>query len=244
MSGLEDRLRAPPDASEIELVAFDLDNTLYDEGLYYEAAFRRLVPVLSERSGHAAPQILGRLREILAEKGKHYHFLFSDLLAEIGLNPKDDLPWVLDGFRSVEDPLEPFAGVRELLYDLRGRYRLGLITSGMQRVQENKLRLLALGDVFDAVVFSSSLPENKPGPMPFRVLLERVGVEPSRAVYVGDNPLFDFRAPNQLGMWSVRVRNPELDGQSFPPADDAPWKVERVTDLRAFLLSTAPFGEP
>jgi putative hydrolase of the HAD superfamily len=226
--------RAPP--RDLELVGFDLDNTLYDEGLYYEASFRRLVPELAERSGRPEARIAGRLREILAEKGKHYHYLFTDVLAEIGLDPKGDLPWVLDRFRSVEDSIEPFAGVRELLRDLRGRYRLGVITSGMQRIQENKLRLLGIAPYFDEIVFSSSLPENKPGQMPFRVLIERLGVAADRAAYVGDNPLFDFRGPNQLGMWSCRVHNPELDRHDFAEADDACWKVERVTDLRDLLL--------
>lgn len=85
-----------PDALRgLALVAFDLDNTLYDEGLYYEAAFQRLVPELAERSGRPAPAILTRLREIVAERGKHYHYLFTDVLGEIGLDPKGDLPWVI-----------------------------------------------------------------------------------------------------------------------------------------------------
>src|SRR5690606_4066368 len=180
---------------DLELVAFDLDNTIYDEGLYYDAAFRRLVPELAQRSGRPAGAIDAPLRGILPETGKHYHLLLTAVLGEIGLDPKGDLPWVLERFRAVDEPIEPFPGMRELLCDLRSRYRLGMITSGMQRIQENKVRLLGIGELFDEIVFSSSLPENKPGPMPFRVLLERLGVEARRAVYVGDNPLFDFRSP-------------------------------------------------
>lgn len=221
---------------DLELIAFDLDNTLYDEGLYYEAAFERLVPELAERSGRDAAAILERLREILAAKGKHYNKLFTDVLADVGLDPKDDLAWVLDRFRSVETALEPFPGVRELLRDLRPHYRLGVITSGMQRIQENKLRLLGIAPSFDRIVFSSSLPENKPGQMPFRHLLELVGTAPERAAYVGDNPLFDFRAPNQMGMLSVRVHNPELDRLDVAAADDAQIKVGSVADVRTLFL--------
>jgi putative hydrolase of the HAD superfamily len=234
--GSEVARRTPRD---LELIAFDLDNTLYDEGLYYEAAFAGLVPELAERSGRDGAAILARLREILAEKGKHYNRLFTDVLAEIGLDPKGDLGWVLDGFRSVETALAPFPGVIELLRDLRPHYRLGVITSGMQRIQENKLRLLGIAPCFDRIVFSSSLPENKPGPMPFRHLLDLLAVAPERAAYVGDNPLFDFRSPNQLGMLSVRVHNPELDRLDVPPADDGQLKVERVTDVRELFLGSS-----
>jgi putative hydrolase of the HAD superfamily len=224
-------------ARDVQVIGFDLDNTLYDEGCYYEAAFSILVPELAERSGRSPDAILARLRQILAEKGKHYHSLFSDVLAEIDLDPKGDLVWVLERFRSVATPLECFPGVTELLADLRGRYQLGLITSGMQRIQENKLRLLGLAPSFREIVFSSSLPENKPGQMPFRVLLERFGVDPSRAAYVGDNPLFDFRGPRQLGMMTVRVRNAELDRLEFAAADDAEWKVERIAEVRDIFLA-------
>ncbi len=226
----------PTSLDRVEVVAFDLDNTLYDEGLYFEAAFASLAPEIGRRAGIAPAAVERRLREILAEKGKHYHYLFSDVLAELGFDPKADLGWVLALFRSVETALEPFPGVRELLRDLGERYRLGLITSGMQRVQANKLRLLGLEDAFDEVVFSSTLPENKPGQLPFRHLLDRLGAAPERAIYVGDNPLFDFRGPNELGMLTIRVRNPELDRLRVPPGDDARLRVELVTEVRELLL--------
>lgn len=220
----------------LEVVAFDLDNTLYDEGLYFEAAFASIAPELARRAGVERSRVERRLREILAAHGKHYHYLFSDVLAELGLDPEADLGWVLSIFRSVDERLEPFPGVRELLAELRGRYRLGLITSGMQRVQENKLRLLGLEDAFEAVVFSSALPENKPGQLPFRHLLDRLGVPPERAVYVGDNPLFDFRGANELGMLTVRVANPELDGLRVARADDARIRLGAVAELGRLLL--------
>jgi len=222
---------------DVDLIAFDLDNTLYDEGQYFEAAFTEIVPHLAERSGRPAREIGRRLREILTAHGKHYHHLFSDILAEIGLDPKKDLPPVLDLFRGVRTTLTPFPEVVDLLRDLRPRYRLGLITSGMRAVQENKLRLLEIASYFEEIVYSSTLRENKPSPVPFRHLLERVGVSASRAVYVGDNPLFDFRGANAIGMLTIRVRNAEFDSMEVAAADDGQLRIEHVGELRRLSLS-------
>jgi FMN phosphatase YigB (HAD superfamily) len=72
--------------------------------------------------------------------------------------------------------------------------------------------------------------------MPFDRLLAAVGVEAGRAVYVGDNPLFDFRGANEVGMLTVRVPNPELDAVVVPEGWDARLRVTGISELRSLLL--------
>jgi putative hydrolase of the HAD superfamily len=229
--------RAPArDGAPIEVVAFDLDNTLYDESQYFAAAFAAIAPVVAARAGVDAKDVVRRLEARLEEKGRHYHHLFDDVLAELGLDPRAYLAELLSIFRRVSAPLALFPGARELLEDLGRTYRLGLITSGMQAVQENKLHLLGIAGSFERVVFSSSLAENKPSPLPFRTLLAAMGVEPARAVYVGDNPLFDFRGANEIGMLTVRVRNREFDGTNVAPEADGRVQVACIADVRGLFL--------
>jgi putative hydrolase of the HAD superfamily len=104
-------------------------------------------------------------------------------------------------------------------------------------VQENKIRLLGIAGYFEEIVFSSTLPENKPGRLPFERLLASMGEGPEAAVYVGDNPLFDFRGANEIGMLTVRVRNSEFDAMDVPAECDGRIRIDRVTDLRGLLLS-------
>jgi len=226
-------VRVPAD---LELVSFDLDNTLYDEGLWYEAALPPIAEHLADRSGHPAHHIEASLRATLRAKGRHYHHLFDDALREIGLPRDPHLGEILAIFREAPAVLEPFPAMRELLADLAARYRLGLITSGQHLVQARKLELLRIRPLFASVIFSSTLPENKPGRMPFDRLLAAVGVEAGRAVYVGDNPLFDFRGANEVGMLTVRVPNPELDAVVVPEGWDARLRVTGISELRSLLL--------
>jgi len=47
----------------------------------------------------------------------------------------------------------------------------------------------------------------KPHPLAFKVTAERLGMSRGSALaYVGDNPLKDFVAPNQLGWKTIRLR--------------------------------------
>jgi len=223
-------------ACDLEVVAFDLDNTLYDETQYFDAAFAVVAPYVASLTEKCAAEIEARLVAIVQAKGRHYHRLFTDVLEEYRLPVERHLPEVLARFRGIRPRLALFAGARALLDDLRARYRLGLITSGMQAVQENKVALLGIGDCFDRVVYSSTLPENKPSALPFRHCLESFGVVPGRAAYVGDNPLHDFHGPNQLGMLTIRVRNREFDGIPVASGWDARHRVECVADVRRLLL--------
>lgn len=227
-------------ASGLELVAFDLDNTLYDEGHWYEAALPPVARYLAAQSGRPASEIQAFLRTTLRAKGRHYNRLFDDALREVGLPRDPHLGEVLTIFREAPTALEPFPAMRDLLAELAGRYRLGLITSGQAPVQARKLELLGIRPLFASVIFSSTLPENKPGRMPFERLLETVGIEPARAAYVGDNPLFDFRGANEVGILTIRVPNPELDGLVVPEGWDARLRVTGIAELRSLLLPRAP----
>ena len=180
--------------------------------------------------------MLRRLSKIQSAKGRHYHRLFNDLLGELGIDEVPHLQTLLGLFRGARPALRLFPGAAELLRDLRSRYRLGLITSGMKAVQQNKLDLLGIAGAFEEIVFSSTLPENKPSPMPFRRLLDSMNVPPRQAAYVGDNPLFDFKGANELGMLTVRVRNPAFDRIVVLPAHDARLGVSTVAEVRRIFL--------
>jgi phosphoglycolate phosphatase len=73
-----------------------------------------------------------------------------------------------------------------------------------------------LGDLFDAVIGADDVPAPKPAPDALHAALGRVGVEPGRALYVGDHPV-DARAAAQAGVRFAAVltgpsRRDDFDG--------------------------------
>ncbi|MDP7983044.1 MAG: HAD family hydrolase, partial [Conexivisphaerales archaeon] len=73
-------------------------------------------------------------------------------------------------------------------------------------------------DLFQGVlVAGDEVPQLKPDPEPFRVLLKELGLEPQDAAYVGDNPRVDVPGAKEAGMYVFLARS-EGPGPPFPDA--------------------------
>ena len=121
-----------------------------------------------------------------------------------------------------------------MLRQLGKRYRLGVVTNGIDRVQRSRLAASGLAPLFDTNVTSQSCGFAKPDPRILHVALDAMGVSPRHAVYVGDDPATDgaaARAANVRFVWMDR-------GQ--PPRGRRP--ARRVESLRelAELLADGP----
>jgi HAD superfamily hydrolase (TIGR01509 family) len=91
-------------------------------------------------------------------------------------------------------------GCRTVLSRLAKRFRLGVVTNGIDRVQRARLRASRLDAFFGAVVTSEGCGFAKPDPRILHVALDALGVAPRNAVYVGDDPDVDGRAAAGAGV--------------------------------------------
>ena len=84
---------------------------------------------------------------------------------------------------------ELLPGVGEALARLRsGGLALGLVSSGERARVARELVELGVDRFFGAVVCGGDTTHRKPHPEPLLAALERMGVRPGEAVYVGDSP--------------------------------------------------------
>jgi putative hydrolase of the HAD superfamily len=81
---------------------------------------------------------------------------------------------------------------------------LGVI-SNFEEWLERLLEGLGIADYFDVRVISGIEGLEKPDPRIFRLALDRAGVPPERAAYVGDNPVLDIEPAARLGMFPVLI---------------------------------------
>ena len=112
--------------------------------------------------------------------------------------------------------------------------RLGVLSSTMWpgHWHEDWLRRDGVLDAFDARVWSSDLAWTKPHPEAFRAVLDGLGVEPSRAVYVGDRPYDDVTGAHRAGMHTVFVPHSDIPAAQQVPTDVAPDAVaHELTDI-------------
>jgi YjjG family noncanonical pyrimidine nucleotidase len=126
-------------------------------------------------------------------------------------------------------------GCRDALARLKRRYRLGLVTNGLDRVQRSRLRVARLEPYFDVVVTSESSGFAKPDPRILRVALESLGVSASEALYVGDDLQIDGAAARAAGVAFVW-----MDRFGVPAGVDT--GGPRVRGLRGVVELLTPEG--
>lgn len=102
---------------------------------------------------------------------------------------------------------------------------IGLI-SNFEEWLEQLLELLEVQTFFDVTVISGVEGVEKPDAEIFRIALERAGAAAERAVYVGDNPVFDVDAARAVGMIPVlidrRGRHQDADAIRITSLEDLP----------------------
>jgi 2-haloacid dehalogenase len=100
-------------------------------------------------------------------------------------------------------------GCRRTLTRLGARYRLGVVTNGIDRVQRARLRAARLERFFQVVVTSEGCGFAKPDPRILGVALDALGLAPAQAIYVGDDVGTDGGAAARAGVpfcWMDRGR--------------------------------------
>jgi HAD superfamily hydrolase (TIGR01549 family) len=183
---------------QIKGVIFDLDDTLYSEKEYVKSGYKAVSDYLG-----------GGYEEKLWGFFKAGKPAIDELLKE--LCRESEKAEVLKVYRSHKPDIHLYPGVVEMIEELKAkRIKVGIITDGRPEGQRNKLE--ALGLEIDDVIITDELGGvqfRKPCDIAFRIMSTRWRLNPADIVYVGDNPVKDFQAPQQLGMKSIYFKNPD-----------------------------------
>jgi pyrophosphatase PpaX len=101
---------------------------------------------------------------------------------------------MLDTYRTFQDTihdelLRPFPGAAETVAELERRgYLLAIVTSKHRRSALRGMELCGIVSHFDVIVTPEDVREPKPHPEPVLFALEKLGVRPEEALFVGDSP--------------------------------------------------------
>jgi pyrophosphatase PpaX len=176
-------------------VLFDLDGTLIDSGAIILASFRHATQTVLRREIPDA-----ELAALVGGSSIH------DQMRSIDAGQVDELVRVYrEHNEPLHDELEAFEGIEHVLAELKreGR-RLGIVTAKRRKTVELAFAVLPLERYFDVVVTSDMTERHKPDPEPVRKALERLGVRPGEAAFVGDSP-FDVASGKAAGVFTVAV---------------------------------------
>jgi HAD superfamily hydrolase (TIGR01662 family) len=112
--------------------------------------------------------------------------------------------------------------VRQTVIELHRRgYLLGIIANTITETEiPDWLVADGLTEYFKAVVLSSKVRYRKPGPEIYWEAARRVGVEPARCAYVGDNPTRDVEGTRRAGYGMMIVLLEPATLKKEPPTGE------------------------
>ncbi|WP_248925578.1 HAD family hydrolase [Paenibacillus hamazuiensis] len=94
----------------------------------------------------------------------------------------------------------------EVLDQLKGRYKLLLLTNGSPDLQKEKLAgVPELTPYFDHIVISGDFGEGKPAVSIFKHAMELLGIEAGEGVMIGDKLTTDILGSNSVGMKNMWI---------------------------------------
>ncbi|RFP80855.1 HAD family hydrolase [Hydrogenophaga borbori] len=212
----------------LQAVLFDLDGTLLDSAPDLGGAAESLrearglppLPIGSYRA-HAGAGARGMLRVAFDMAPDHPEYAALRLA-------------FLDAYEARMLQLtRPFDGVSTLLETLSGAdMRWGVVTNKAERLTHPIARSLRLFDAAGAIVCGDTTPHAKPHPAPLLEAARRLGVDPGRCVYVGDDER-DIQAGRAAGMRTVAARY----GYLGPGADVQAWGADAQIDAPLEVLN-------
>jgi putative hydrolase of the HAD superfamily len=174
---------------------FDLDDTLYPEADYIESGIKAVCSAVEEL--HCI-----NVFESIFELWKQGEADWLSSVCEMAGLPiacKPSLLWI---YRLHSPDIQLNQQVRATLAELGKTCHLAILTDGRSMTQRLKLKALGLSDI--PVYISEEFSSEKPGLKRFEQIT--YDFEAVNYFYIGDNPLKDFFAPNQLGWETIGIR--------------------------------------
>ncbi|HVN70318.1 MAG TPA: HAD family hydrolase [Candidatus Binatia bacterium] len=219
----------------IEIVLFDLDDTLHDDTYAYQSAADEVAREVAAEHGIDA---LALKAAYIAEAEGFWHRLTADDLKVKLANLRASM-WqtALDSVGAGDDPalaqrsaerynayrvkyFTLFPGAIDVLRALRERgMKLGIVTNGLSETHREKIALLQIGEYFDAIFLSDEVGMVKPDPLLFAHACRTLGGSPARSAMVGDRYDRDIRGAMKAGLYTIwlNVRDEPLPAGAEPP---------------------------
>ena len=129
--------------------------------------------------------------------------------------------------------------VTAVLAELRGRGLTLAICSNWDWDLNEAIAAAGLDGTVDTIISSAWVGARKPHPRMYDAVLARTGVDPERALFVGDTWSCDVEGPRAAGLRPVYIRRSHLGPDPTAPPDHEVQAVDRATDLRVVLDLTS-----
>jgi FMN phosphatase YigB (HAD superfamily) len=222
----------------IRCVIFDLDDTLYDcFGQRVRPAHRHAAEAMAKAGLKASVEAVYRARmrafrhdpmlgHIDAEVCRQFHAADPDAISSAARDAYFNCPVA---------KLKLFRGTKPLLRYLHAHgVKIFLVSFGEPEIQKAKVRALGLEDdpAIDRI-FYADRDKLLTKEAAFRKIQHGLGFDAEEMLIVGDRPMREIRAGNELGMHTVRIRHGEFVAQEPQSTEEEPdYEVGNISEVR------------
>lgn len=221
---------------------FDADDTLWENNIYFEAAFDEFCNYL-DHSSMSPGEIRSVLDEIEIVNAKIHGYGSRNFarnlaqcyerLAQRNIS-QADLEAVMAFAHAILDrPIELLDGVAETVAELSSRHELTLFTKGDLEEQRLKIERSGLAEHFA----HTAIVKEKHEPA-YRDLAEQRGFVVSRTWMIGNSPKSDINPALAAGLNAVYVPHPRtwsLEREAVPDEHPRLLRIERFSELTEYF---------
>jgi putative hydrolase of the HAD superfamily len=221
---------------------FDADDTLWENNIYFDAAFERFCEYLSH-SSLSPVEIRAVLDEIERTNSKIHGYGTGSFarnlaecyrhLAERDISPAD-LGVIQDFAQAIlEQPIELLDGVEATVAELACRHELILFTKGDPEEQRIKIDRSGLACYFQ----HTAIVREKHEPA-YRQLAQERGFHPAHTWMVGNSPKSDINPALAAGFNAVYVPHPRtwrLEHEDVPEQHPRLLRIEHISELTSYF---------
>lgn len=239
----------------IKVIAFDLDDTLYNATeLAREARISGLKAMIKKGLKIDLENAVLILNEIVKEYGpnssQHYDIFilrinrFEPQIDFISISQKNKyVSSAVMAYHAQKIKLiKPFEDVVPCLKQIKDLgIKTAIISDGIPIKQYEKILRLGIDNLIDLVVISDEIGIRKPNPKLFEYCLKKFGIKGEESIYVGDNLEKDLVPAHMNGMNSVYIhRGGKYD--SFATGDKTlnskipKFEVNSLLELKKIIL--------
>jgi 2-haloalkanoic acid dehalogenase type II len=199
----------------MKAVCFDLDGTICDLWEGEGNARTKLIDILSERTGREWDKVSKLYDKKWVNIKREYMSWVAKGLDEVDLREKhmNDVFEILgleDGARDLAefhckttmDGIIIYPDAIRVLESMGEKHRLCMITNGPPDWQREKIEKLDITKYFEEIIVSGDLGHHKPDSRIFNEMTQRMGVEPSEIIYIGNDYRKDIVGAHGVG-WST-----------------------------------------
>ncbi|WP_417243953.1 HAD family hydrolase [Celeribacter sp.] len=227
--------------AEISTIAFDADDTLWENEQFFRMTQDRFAALLADYTAadHLAERLLAAERRNLGGYGfgiKGFVLSMIETAIEVtdGAVPAKVIKELIEaGQEMLSHPIHLLDGVEATVRALAADHDLIMVTKGDLLDQERKLAQSGLGDLFDAVEIVSAKT-----PPVYADIFTRHGVAPERAVMVGNSMKSDVLPPIAAGAWGVYIPHSitwEIEHADAPDGHPRFKQLEKLVELPEFV---------